>query len=351
MTLRPLASLPLTTVERWLFDHLEPEHLESARALYELMPRQRDGQLPFVDVPYDPYSEGHWADAARVADYVAHLPEDGHRILDIGPGDGWPSLPMAGALPMSQVIGVDPSPRRVEVSTANARRLGISNATFVVADGAGMPFASGSFDLVTAASSIEEAADALGVLREAARILRSGGMLRASYQDWRLGVPGFESVLLWEGESALLYTYVRRSQDPPLERRYTLVLPHNGEAAELHAEALVRAASGRRAYGETLLQADLGVPLLEAFMPYVLRCTLVEVQRWDTARLAQTLRTSGFSEVRTTAHPGELGRRFARYVLAQEAMGGFTPRFAVATRALGTLAGSQYGDAMVAAVK
>ncbi len=346
-----LADIPLTDIEQWLFARLSPEHLESARGLYELMPLQRDGQLPFVDVPYDAYSEAHWAEAARIADYVAHLPAGGAHILDIGPGDGWPALPIAAAVPDTEVIGVDPSPRRVHVSTANAQRLHLPNARFVLADGGRLPFGNATFDLVTAASSIEEAADAVAVLYEAARVLRPGGVLRASYQDWRLDIPEFETLLLWEGAETLLYTYIRRIQEPPIERRYTLVLPHEGEAAKRHADALVQAAAGRRAYGETLLTPALGIPMIEALAPHVQRCTLVEMRRWDTATLAEALRAAGFSQVRTTVHPGELGRRFARHVLARQSMPAFAPLFAEATRALGSLAGSQTGDAMVAAVR
>ncbi len=88
MTDLSVGSLPPTEVERWLSTHLAPQPIESARGLYELMPLQRGGQLPSVDVPYNAYSEEHWADAARIADYVAHLPDDSRRILDIGPGDG-----------------------------------------------------------------------------------------------------------------------------------------------------------------------------------------------------------------------------------------------------------------------
>lgn len=342
---------PHTEVERWLFEHLAPERVESARGLYELMPRQRDGQLPYVDVAYNAYSEAHWADAARIADYVAHLPAGGTRILDIGPGDGWPSLPVAMALPAATIAGIDPSPRRVRLSIANARRLGVPNARFVIGDGARMPFSSATFDLVMAASSIEEANDSVAVLGEIARVLRAGGVLRASYQDWKLGVPGFESLLLWEGAGALLITYVRRIQEPPIERRYSLVLPQDAEVRLLHTEALVELAGGRRAYGETLLTPDLGIPLLERFAPYVLRSTLVEMRRWETASLAEALHRAGFSAVRTTVHPGELGRHFARGLLGRREMPAFVPLFAEATRALGGMAGSLPGDAMVAAIK
>ncbi|MGE0228447.1 MAG: class I SAM-dependent methyltransferase [Dehalococcoidia bacterium] len=342
---------PLTAVETWLREHLKPDRVESARGLYELMPRQRNGQLPFVDVDYDPYNESHWADAARVADYAAHLPAGGTRVLDIGPGDGWPSLPLAALYPNLSIVGADASPLRAGVCTANAERLGIHNATFVVADAARLPFDDGSFDLVTAASSLEEADDAEGVLHEAARVLRPGGALRASYQDWRLGVPGWESVMLWSAGASLLYTYVRRIQDPPIERRYTVVIRAGSEAKDLFTAALVAMASGKRAYGETLLSPELGVPLLQSLIPHYERCFLVEMRRWSTSNLVGALRTAGFSTVRATVHSGEIGRHFARETLRAGTMNSIAPLFPVITTSLGRVASALSGDAMVAAIR
>lgn len=347
----PLTPLPLTEVERWLVGHLAPEHVDSARGLYELMPLQRNGQLPFVDVPYDPRNESHWADAARIEDYAAHLPAGGRRVLDIGPGDGWPALPLAALLPNVDVIGVDASPLRVQVCTANAARVGLSNATFVAGDAAQLPFSTGSFDLVTAASSLEEAQDAEGALHEVARVLRPGGVLRASYQDWRLGVPGWESVMLWNGVEALHYTYVRRLQDPPIERRYTVVVASGAESEAIVSDALVRLATGRRAYGETVLTQELGVPLLEALRPFSQRCLLVEMQRWSTSRLAEALAAAGFTSVRATVHPGELGRHFARQALRSGSMERLAPLFEETTASLGRMAAALPGEAMIVAVR
>ena len=360
-------------VERWLLANAAPEPLDSARALYERMPRQRDGQLPFVDVPYDPRREDHWADAARIADYLAHIPPHARthralRVLDVGPGDGWPSLPMAADRPDAEVLGVDPSPRRARACSANAARLGLANARFVTADAAALPLADGSVDLVTAASSLEEASAPEAVLAELRRVLRPGGALRASYQNWRLPAPEVESVLLWDGVDAAsqpirLYSYVRRLQDPPLERRYTLELPAEGEAARLHQQALEAAALGRRAYGETLLAGTvapaLGVELLARLAPHARRSTVVELRRWTTAWLRDALERAGFAEVRATAHPGELARHIGRALIAaspaaaageREALEALVGRFGYWTALIGEAGGTLPGAGMIAAV-
>ena len=346
-----------SAIERWLLDRAAPEALTSAEALYELMPRQRGGRLPFVDTPYDPRREEHWADAARVADYLAHAPEDARRVLDVGPGDGWPALPMAAEAPRLEVVGADPSARRVRACADNAARLGLANASFAAAGAEALPFADGAFCLATASQALEEAADPEAAFAELRRVLRPGGALRASYQDWRLPAPEIESVLPWEGVAGgrpvRLWTYVRRLREPAAERRWTLVLPARGEAAALHQRALEASARGRRAWGETLLTPEvadgLGAPLLERLAPLALRCTVVALRRWTTEWLAAALEAAGFAEVRATAHPGEAARRAARERIAAGAIGDAAPRFDALASAIGVAAGRRPGRAMVAA--
>ena len=334
-----------------------PEVVDSARALYVWMPRQRSGNLAFVDDPYDGRREAHWADAARIADYAAALPSGdtgrGTRVLDFGPGDGWPALPLAAALPGAHILGVDPAPLRAEVCRRNGARLGIANAQFVVGDGMALPIVDASIDLVTAAASLEEVQSPKRAFEEIARVLRPGGVLRASYQVWRLPVPRFETITLVGGVDSLVYTYAVRTQDPPRERRYVLVLPVDGEAARLHAEALVASADARRAYGETLVDADspLGVPLLERLAPLARRSFVVELRRWTTDWLVEALRTAGFRDVRATVHTGDLARLFARPLIARGEADALAPHFEAITRALGEAAAQQPGESMVTAIR
>lgn len=354
----PTPSPPLTEVEQWLHDHAPPERLPSARAIYELMPSQSNRQLPFVYVPSDPKREADWAAAASIADYAAHAPEDARRLLDIGPGDGWPSLPLAAALPDCEIIGVDPSPLRTRVCTENAARLALPNASFVTADAGWLPFADGSFDYAVAANSLEEVDAPKAAFAELARVLRPGGALRVAYQDWRLPAPEIETVQLWGGraggERVLLYSYARRVQEPAIERRYTLVLPSDGAAARLHADALMTAAQAPRAYGETLLEGGwsaLGVPLLRHLAPLARRSTVVEMRRWTTGWLVEALRSAGFAEARGTADPGEIARHVARTLLARGEMDTVAPAFEETARAIGVAAGAQPGEGLVVAVR
>ncbi|MSQ42573.1 MAG: class I SAM-dependent methyltransferase [Dehalococcoidia bacterium] len=349
---RPQRSAPTALEARWRV-LAPPQAVESARALYALTPLWTSGNLSFVDEPYDARREGHWADAARVADYAAALPAGGSRVLDVGPGDGWPALPLTAALPHAQVIGVDPAPLRVAVCRANAARLGLANAMFVVGDGAALPFAAAAFDLATAASSLEEASEPERVFAEIARVLRPGGVLRASYQVWRLPAPRLETVTLVGGVDSLLYTYAVRTQQPPRERRYVLVLPPAGAAAAAHRDALVLAAAAPRAYGETLLTpgSPLGVPLLERLAPFARRSLVVGLRRWTTGWLVEALRGAGFAEVRATMHAGDLARAVARRLIASGDLDAAAPRFAVLTRAFGEAAARAPGESMVTAIR
>lgn len=342
----------LTGLERRWRALAPPEATDAARAVYQRTRLWTSGNLPAVDLPYDARREDHWAAAARIAGYAAALPE-ARTVIDIGPGDGWPSIPLAQALPRARLIGVDPAPRRTKVCTANAARLGVANAAFVTGSADALPFAGGSVDLVTAAASLEETPRPEAAFEEIARVLRPGGVLCASYQVWRLPAPEVETVALTEAVDGLLYVYARRSQSPARERRYLLLLPSDGPAAEAHREALIASAEEPRAYGETLLRAgsSLGVPLLERLAPLARASMVVELRRWTTPWLVEALRTAGFRGVRATQHPGDLARAVARRLIASGGLAVVAGEFETLTRALGEAAESLPGKEMATAVR
>jgi len=197
----------------------------------------------------------------------------------------------------------------------------------------------------------------MAALREVRRVLRPGGVVKVAYQRWELPAPEVESVTLLEGtetldEGTLLYQYARRTLKPARERRYTLVVPETGEAAEIHSEAVVVAASEERMLGETRLRegSPLGVALLERLAPFAVASLAVELQRWTTSWLMDALREVGFDEVRGTLHSGEWGRAYGRERIASgDAVD--LEEFGKLSREIGERAAATEGEGMVYAAR
>lgn len=104
----------------------------------------------------------------------------GRRILDVGCGLGDDSASMAklGAT----VVGVDSSSAMIDA--ARARHGQVEGLTFEVADGASLPFETGSFDACRIDRVLQHIADPGPVIREMARVLKVGGPLVAYDNDW-----------------------------------------------------------------------------------------------------------------------------------------------------------------------
>jgi SAM-dependent methyltransferase len=116
------------------------------------------------------FYRGVAADVARVAPPQA-------RILELGSGPGHLAARMAREHGLD-VTGLDLDPDMVDRARANAARGAAPDQgqpTFVVGDAAALPFADGSFDLVTSTMSMHHWDDAVAGLREIARVLRPGG--------------------------------------------------------------------------------------------------------------------------------------------------------------------------------
>src|SRR5436190_208308 len=115
----------------------------------------------------------HWWYVGRrsiVFDWVASTASrfDSPRILDLGCGTGF-NLQHLHALGFNRVTGLDVAPEAIDF----CRGRGFSR--LVRADGARLPFQSGSFELVLALDLIEHIADDGSALAEIARVLTPGG--------------------------------------------------------------------------------------------------------------------------------------------------------------------------------
>lgn len=168
-------------IAKWIDENLKPEYCTSDKFIYNDMDSQSGYCLPVIYVPFDSSNKSHWTDRGCLYDFLYSVDGKGKRILDFGPGDGWPSLIIAPFV--KEVIGLDSSQKRVEVCTENAKRLNISNASFVsYAPGSNLPFEDNYFDGIVASSSIEQTPNPREILKELYRVLKPGGRLRIFYE-------------------------------------------------------------------------------------------------------------------------------------------------------------------------
>jgi demethylmenaquinone methyltransferase/2-methoxy-6-polyprenyl-1,4-benzoquinol methylase len=111
-------------------------------------------------------------------DVVARLAEHappGARILDLACGTGDLAMAAVATVPGARVTGVDASARMLEL--ARLRSVEGEGPTFLLGDMARLDFVDGSIDAITAGYAFRNAPDHRAALREAARVLRPGGVL------------------------------------------------------------------------------------------------------------------------------------------------------------------------------
>jgi demethylmenaquinone methyltransferase/2-methoxy-6-polyprenyl-1,4-benzoquinol methylase len=93
------------------------------------------------------------------------------RILDLATGSGDLALTIQKKLPKAEIVGADFCVEMLDL----ARAKGLTRT--VVADALHLPFADGSFDLVTIAFGLRNMADWAAALTEMARVVGAGGHL------------------------------------------------------------------------------------------------------------------------------------------------------------------------------
>lgn len=103
----------------------------------------------------------------RAADLVRQWRPE--RILDLATGSGDLALTLRSACPESLVVGADFCPPMLQV----ARRKGLEH--LIAADALRLPFAEGSFDVLTVAFGLRNMGSWAGALSEMRRVLRPGG--------------------------------------------------------------------------------------------------------------------------------------------------------------------------------
>lgn len=277
----------------WLKANLALEQSGSVEFIYDYMESQSNRGLPVIYTPFDGRNRTHFIDQARILDFA--LVAGPGRVLDFGPGDGWPALRIAPII--EEVVGVDGSARRVEVCRANAQKLGIKNARFIhVPPGNSLPFADNSFDGITAASSIEQTPDPRVTLKELYRILKPGGKIRIRIEILDVYRGGYErEVWLFDinDERTHLIIFDRRP-DEEVAHHYGLALSlAKGEVERVFA----RFDAGPNYDG---LKPDV----LEALAQHLIKAVTWTTHHPASKTLLRWLKEVGFRETKLTYSGG-----------------------------------------------
>ena len=129
----------------------------------------------------------------RVLDRAGIRP--GMRVLEVGPGPGVYTMPLARRVASSSADGgvatcLEIQPEMITKLRERLQVAGVRNVEIVQGDAQQMPLSSGSFDLVFLVDVVGEIPDKPVFFRECARVLKPGGTLAVTEQindpDFRL---------------------------------------------------------------------------------------------------------------------------------------------------------------------
>ncbi|MDR2381695.1 MAG: class I SAM-dependent methyltransferase [Bifidobacteriaceae bacterium] len=172
------------------------------------------GQAASPDAPW--YIHGRCAAVAQahagrtVANSARHLAphlRPGLSVLDIGSAGGALTRDLAAYVAPGQVTGLDSSPDAVRDAQVHPARP--ANLTFEVGDAYALPFEPGSFDVVHFHQVLHHLTDPAAALREAARVVRPGGLIAVREADFGASF-WFPEATAWEAWREL-YQLVARA--------------------------------------------------------------------------------------------------------------------------------------------
>ena len=285
----------------WITEHVDVQSTTFGSFFYGRIEQWSPGRLPGINCTFDPTNKDHFITRAKELDYGITV--GGGRILDFGPGDGWPALRIA---PMVEhVVGVEASVQRVETCRQNARQAQIGNTEFfLVEPGEPLPFDDGCFDGVVASWSLEETPDLEATLRELLRVLRPGAKMRfervpLSFFTRIEGTP----MPMYVGDALQGRTIVLTGHPDTQEQRvhYCCLLVDLSQEDfcalfERHGSEPVYEAMTREVLGE--------------LRPHILEAAKWETRNPDCATWLDWLPKLGFRQTETTYGGGWLAERY-----------------------------------------
>ncbi len=291
-------------IYEWISRNCRPKTVDAASLRFERMESQAAYSLPEIHQRLDHRDPAHWHHRGMIWDYVLSM-EGAERVLDVGPGDGWPSLLIARHV--KEVVGIEPGPNRVQACRANAQRLRVRNARFEEMSACELGFRPGSFGGVVAATSIEQTPDPTAALGEVFRVLKVGGVFRLTYEAYEdIAEPVREAISIRTGsKGSYLIDYVVAWTKKAEERAYLLeivpITDGNRKRLDMWAK---RCESDAYPHRDPRLERGLVSTIKVIRRPEILQASVCRLRHFKTQSLIRTLERIGFADVRPVAGGG-----------------------------------------------
>ena len=127
-----------------------------------------------------PYGQRFWVEAPHpfiTPDRLrrALAPNPGDKLLEVGPGTGYYTLPAASWVPDGSVQLLDVQQEMLDHTLRRARAAGVTNLAATQGDAQRMPFPDGSFDGAWLVAVLGEIPDQDAALRELRRVVKASG--------------------------------------------------------------------------------------------------------------------------------------------------------------------------------
>lgn len=130
-----------------------------------------------------PYGQRFWVEAPHP--FITHrrlrealAPQPGETVLEVGPGTGYYTLPVAQWLGESGTLHIfDLQPEMLEHTARRAAERGIANIHASQGDARRLPFDDATFDAAYLVAVLGEIPDQDAALRELRRVIKPGGRL------------------------------------------------------------------------------------------------------------------------------------------------------------------------------
>ena len=164
-----------------------------------------------------PDVQREYTGSRRAKDWVGfllpHL-HPGMRLLDLGCGVGSITLDLAEIVAPGQVVGVDADASQLEVARSAAARRGLTNVRFESANAYALPFLDDSFDAALAHTLLVHLSEPVRALRELQRVVRPGGVVAVSDDDFGTVVLSPSNPLVEEAISLLVRVVQHNGGNP-----------------------------------------------------------------------------------------------------------------------------------------